>query len=603
MGTGIGRGRLLRNLRYMRTQSGGPTGSAVFFDASRRIWLAFRHPVEVIEIYSLEQVPASLKRIEDRVENEGLSAAGFVSYEAAPAFDEALKVHPDGAFPLLWFGLFERSEEIVLSEPNASGMGEPIDWASSINREEYREAIRRIRESLLAGDTYQVNYTFRLRAAFTGDPWALFLRMSASQQGRYGAFLQTDRWAVLSASPELFFRLDGEKAESRPMKGTARRGLTRKEDLRHSLDLRQSEKNRAENIMIVDMVRNDMGRIGRMGSVRADALFEVEAYPTLWQMTSTVTCMTDAPVSGIFQALFPPASVTGAPKPGTMKIIRELEPDPRRIYCGAAGFILPGRIAQFNVAIRTVLVDLDKHTAEYGLGSGVVWDSETGDEYEECLLKAKILTRPVPSFSLLETLLWTPDEGYFLLDAHIGRIAESAVYFSILADPAGWRESLDATAAGLPRARYKVRLTVDRKGMPDCRAERLPEPRASGPVRVRLALSAVDSNDPFLYHKTTHRAVYDEARRSRTDCEDVILWNERDEVTESTIANIVVETDGALWTPPVSSGLLAGTYRGWMLSRGVIRERILTIDSLRKCRRILLVNSVQGEREAVLLDD
>ncbi len=545
----------------------------------------------------------ALNRIEERVEREGLQAAGFVSYEAAPAFDEALKVHPDGDFPLLWFGLFERSEEIILPEPDASDIAESIDWEPSISREDYREAVRRIREHLLAGNTYQVNYTFRLRAAFAGEPWELFLRMAASQQGLYGAFLHAGRWAILSASPELFFRLDGEKAESRPMKGTAPRGPTREADSLSALTLKQSEKNRAENIMIVDMVRNDMGRIGRMGSVRADALFEMEAYPTLWQMTSTVTCLTDASVSGVFHALFPPASVTGAPKPGTMKIIRELERDPRRIYCGAAGFILPGRIAQFNVAIRTVLVDLDRRTAEYGLGSGVVWDSETGDEYEECLLKAKILTRSVPAFSLLETLLWTPEEGYFLLDAHIGRMAESADYFSIPADPAGWRESLDATAADLPRARHKVRLTVNRKGITECGAELLPEPRTSGPVRVCLSLSPVDSSDPFLYHKTTHRSVYDEARRGRPGCDDVILWNERNEVTESSIANIFVESDGGLWTPPVSSGLLAGTYRGWMLSRGLIRERILPVDELRKCDRILLVNSVQGEREAVLAED
>ncbi|MDM7926139.1 MAG: aminodeoxychorismate synthase component I [bacterium] len=576
---------------------------AVLFDAKRKAWLSFHHPVETIGVHSLSQVMPALNRIEERVKQDGLQAAGFVSYEAAPAFDEALKVHPHGSFPLLWFGLFERSEEIILPEPDASDVAEAIDWAPGISREEHREAVRRIRECLLAGDTYQVNYTFRLKAAFAGNPWDLFLRMAAGQQGLYGVFLQTDRWAVLSASPELFFRLDGEKAESRPMKGTAPRGTTRESDLRLALNLKQSEKNRAENIMITDMVRNDMGRIGRTGSVRADALFEVEAYPTLWQMTSTVNCLTDASIYGIFQALFPPASVTGAPKPGTMKIIRELEPDPRRIYCGAAGFILPGRIAQFNVAIRTVLIDLNNHTAEYGLGSGVVWDSEPGDEYEECLLKAKILTRPVPAFSLLETLLWTPQEGYFLLDAHIARMAESAAYFPIPADPAGWRESLDATAAGLLRARHKVRLTVNRKGMPDCRAERLPEPRTADPVRVRLARSPVDSADPFLYHKTTHRAVYDDARGGRPGCEDVILWNERDEVTESTIANLVVEKDGVLWTPPVSSGLLAGTYRGWMLSSGLVRERVIPMDELRKCSRILLVNSVQGEREAVLAED
>jgi para-aminobenzoate synthetase / 4-amino-4-deoxychorismate lyase len=596
--TDAGRNRL-------KTRIAQPPGNAVLFDAIRGVWTAFVDLVKTLEVHTLDAVLPALSAVEESVEKDGLSAAGFMAYEAAPAFDHSLKTVPPDDFPLLWFGLFRRTRDIVLPGPEDPAMagGDAIEWTPGIPRERYDDALRRIREHLTSGDTYQVNFTYRVRAPFHGDTWPLFLRMQHAQQGRHGAFIRTGQWDILSASPELFFRLDGERIACRPMKGTARRGLTTAQDRGAALDLERSAKNRAENVMIVDMTRNDLGRIARPGSVRADRLFETERYPTLWQMTSTVTAETDASLPDLFRALFPAASVTGAPKPGTMKIIRELETDPRRIYCGSAGFILPGRIAQFNVAIRTVLADLDRHTAEYGLGSGVVWDSEPGDEYEECLLKAKILTRPVPSFSLLETMLWTPEEGYFLLDAHIGRMAESAVYFSFPADPSGWRKALDAATAGLPHARYKIRLTVDRNGAPECRAERLPETRTSAPVAARLALMPVDSTDPFLYHKTTRRAVYEEAGAGRPGCEDVILWNERNEVTESTIANIVVESDGGLWTPPVSSGLLAGTYRGWMLTRGLIRERVLPVDELRKCRRILLVNSVQGEKEAVLTDD
>jgi para-aminobenzoate synthetase/4-amino-4-deoxychorismate lyase len=277
-----------------------------------------------------------------------------------------------------------------------------------------------------------------------------------------------------------------------------------------------------------------------------------------------------------------------------------METGPRRIYTGAIGFLSPGRIAQFNVAIRTLVADMDKRTAEYGLGSGIVWDSESRSEYDECLLKAQILFRNRPAFRLLETMRWSPDQGYTLLDSHLRRMEESADYFGFRFTRESIVEALSAYAHGLAPNAAKVRALLSRHGDLTCESEPLVQTDRPAPVRVCVAKSAVDISNPFLYHKTTYRAVYEEAKRDNPRADDVILWNNRGEVTESTVANVVVELDGELFTPPVSSGLLAGTYRAWLLDNRRVRERVIKTDELKKCSRLLLVNSVQGEREAVL---
>jgi para-aminobenzoate synthetase/4-amino-4-deoxychorismate lyase len=375
--------------------------------------------------------------------------------------------------------------------------------------------------------------------------------------------------------------------------------MMRRDDLEQAEWLHHSEKNRAENVMIVDMVRNDMGRIAALGSVEVRSLYEVEKYPTLWQMTSTVKAKTGAGLCEIMQALFPPASITGAPKRRTMQIIAELEQTPRRIYTGSVGFIGPGRKAQFNVAIRTVLVDKAKGQAEYGVGGGIVWDSVDRMEFEECRTKARILTQKMPDFSLLETILWTPEQGYFLLPYHLTRLMDSAAYFSFSAERDAIRTNLDSLAHTLPKTAHKVRLLLAKDGGITLQSEVLHDTVAQ-PLHVCLAATAVDSANPFLYHKTTNRVVYEQALAACPGYSDVILWNEKGEVTESSIANIVVELDGELYTPPIPCGLLPGTYRAYLLEQGKLKERVIHKEDLVRSAHIYLVNSVRKEREVVV---
>ncbi len=527
---------------------------------------------------------------------EGFYAAGFVAYEAAPAFDRALAVKDDSGFPLLWFGLYAGVEEVELPGLAAGAEGGEMEWQATVGEAEFCREVARIKALIRSGDTYQVNYTYRLRTRLACDPWDAFLRLVAAQDPPYGAFVDTGDWVVCSASPELFFRLDGARIQCRPMKGTAARGRTQAEDLALAQALRASEKERAENVMIVDMVRNDLGRVAQTGSVTADRLFEVEKYPTVWQMTSTIEARTEAGLSEVFRALFPPASITGAPKVRTMQIIAGLEPLPRRLYTGTIGFLAPGRRAQFSVAIRTLLADRRTGCAEYGVGGGITWDSDPEAEWQECRAKARILSVPAPAFSLLETMRWTPKEGYFLLERHLDRLQDSASYFGFSIDLAALRQELAQLAARLGQARQKVRLLVTKEGRFSLEAEELPEAAAKR-QRVAVAHAPVDSSDPFLYHKTSNRGVYETARIACPGFEDVLLFNQGGEITESTIANVAVEIEGRLCTPPVSCGLLPGTLRAHLLQQGQLFERPIAVEELHRSPRVFLLNSVRGRWE------
>jgi para-aminobenzoate synthetase / 4-amino-4-deoxychorismate lyase len=564
-------------------------------------WWQFQNASEIIVVESIEEILPALRQIEERVNAEGLWAAGFISYEAGPAFDSAIRARAPGPWPLLWMGLYPRPQLIRLPIQSPAAAVSAYRWEASVNRQQYEQAIGKIRAFISGGDTYQVNYTLRLNAQAREDPEALFLRMIRANEPRHGAYLDCVDFVVCSASPELFFRLDGERITSRPMKGTAGRGLMQSHDLDTAQALAASEKNRAENVMIVDMVRNDLSRISRVGSVQVTQLFELERYPTLWQMTSTVTADTGASICDILQALFPPASIIGAPKVRTTAIIAELESTARGVYTGCIGYIAPGRRAQFNVAIRTAVIGRDRGTVEYGIGSGIVWDSHSHAEYEECLLKARIVTDAAPPFSLLETLLWEPAGGYFLIEEHVRRLAESADYFGLRADISLVRRRLEELANDLPRRAQRVRLLVDRDGCIHCEAAPLTDSQI--PVRLGFAAEPVDPADPFLYNKTTHREVYDRAKASRADCDDVVLWNTRGEITETGVANIVAELDGNKVTPPVESGLLPGVFRNWLLRRGEIMERRIDLGDLRRASRLWVVNSVRKWRNATLVED
>ena len=485
-------------------------------------------------------------------------------------------------------------EEIQLPTPESPFGAGPLDWRASVSREEYYGALKAIKDWIHRGDTYQVNYTHRLRAMFAAGPWDFFLHLMAAQEAPYGAFIEAGDWVIASASPELFFRLEGERIECRPMKGTAARGLTLAGDLAQAEALAASEKERAENVMIVDMVRHDLGRVAQTGSVTAARLFEVEKYPTLWQMTSTIEAKTQADLGELFRALFPPASVTGAPKARTMQIIARLESAPRRVYTGAIGFLAPGRQAQFNVAIRTLLLDRRSGQAEYGVGGGITWDSQPEAEWQECRTKTRILAPRVPAFSLLETMLWTPQAGCFLLDLHLERLENSALYFGFALDLTAVRRELEGLASRLSGAPRRIRLLVAKSGGITLETKALPLRAAAKPPRLALAPGPVEVSNPFLYHKTTHRGMYEAALAACPDADDALLYNERGEITESTMANVVVEIEGKLCTPPVCCGLLAGVFREHLLRQRNLAERPITVKQLLLSPRVFLINSVRG---------
>ncbi|HEX8695497.1 MAG TPA: aminodeoxychorismate synthase component I [Longimicrobium sp.] len=555
----------------------------------------------VVRADSLGQVVPAMRAVEEAVA-AGRHAAGFVAYEAAPAFDPALATRPpDPRLPLAWFAVYDRREEVDPEEEEpAPGDFELGEWRVETGEDAYRANVGRIRELIAAGDTYQVNYTVRMRAPFGGSDLALYERLRRAQRSAFCAYLRFDETAVVSASPELFFRWEGGELELRPMKGTRPRGRWPAEDAALAAELVASPKERAENLMIVDLLRSDAGRVSEFGSVRVERLFEAERYETVHQLTSTIRSRTrpGATLADVFRALFPCGSVTGAPKVRTSQIIAEVEDAPRGVYTGAVGFASPGE-AVFSVAIRTVVVDLAAGVAELGVGSGITFDSDAAAEYRECLAKAAFTRRAPNDFRLLETLLWEPGAGFFLLDGHLARLAESAAYFGFRCDVEEARRRLHACASAAPALPHRVRLTLDRAGAVEVACEPLGAP--DEPVRVAVAGEPVDSREPLLYHKTTRREVYERAAASRPDCGDVLLVNERGELTESTIASLVVEMDGARWTPPLQSGLLPGVFRAELLRRGEVRERVLRPDDLARAYAVWLVNSVRRWRRATLI--
>ena len=562
-------------------------------DAGSGGWRFFERPIDIIVAKTVNDVLPALLRVEEACLRHQRFAAGFLSYEAAPAFDPALETHTVDDFPLLWFGIYDRVDDLPLDDLGTVPGGERDEhWVTTVSKEEYKAVFERLQEWIRSGDTYQVNYTYRLRTRLRSDPFALFLRMANAQSPPFGAFVDTGDWAICSASPELFFHRSGVRVESRPMKGTAARGLWFEQDLEHARRLRESEKERAENVMIVDMVRNDLGRVARPGTVCVANLFDVERYPTVLQLTSTVTADTDASLVDVMKALFPAASVTGAPKARTMEIISAVEASPRRIYTGTVGFVEPGGRAQFNVAIRTVLVNRATREAEYGIGGGIVADSLADDEWHESRIKARALAARPPSFDLLESMLWTPDAGYLLLGRHLKRLLQSSEYFGFRIDIVDVRDELERYAAALPAVPQRVRLVVSHRGAVAITSTA--HDVGMGFPDIALALDPIDPANPFLYHKTTNRDVYEHAVASRPGFTDVLLHNDRGEITESTIANVVVDIDGALVTPPLASGLLPGTLRAHLLDEGKIREEVITVQRLSEASQCYLVNSVRG---------
>jgi para-aminobenzoate synthetase/4-amino-4-deoxychorismate lyase len=557
-------------------------------------WLHFERPLRVLSATRLDDVLPVLREVE-AVRQRGQWTAGYVAYEAAPAFDTALTVHPPQQFPLAWFAVFDApraAEEPAWPEP-----GPPLSLTPDADEARYVACLHAIKAAIARGETYQVNHTLRLRGPMPASPPdLLFAQLHHAQRGGYSAFLSLPEFTVCSASPELFFLQQGDRLTCRPMKGTAARGTHWPDDEARGEALRLSPKDRAENVMIVDMLRNDLGRIAPAGAVLTERLFEVQRLPTLWQMTSTVTARATAGLDEIFRALFPCASITGAPKVKTTGIIRELESSPRGLYTGAIGFAGPG-VAQFNVAIRTLVLDPARGTAEYGVGSGVVWDSDPVREYQECLSKALILQPAAAPYRLLATLAWRPGEGYALLERHLARLQRAAVFVGFHLSREPIRDALRDAETQFAGTQQRVRLLVDHHGQ--CAIEHQPLPPPSDRIwRVALARQPVQSGNRFLHVKTTRRAVYDEAKRDFPNHDDVLLWNERGEITEGCITNLAIRRENRWVTPPLACGLLDGVMREELLARGVIVEGIVHRDEINDTTDIALFNSVRGWMQA-----
>lgn len=581
---------------------------------ARRRSAVFTDQVGEIVATTVEEVVPALTRVEDATDT-GLWAVGYVGYEAAPAFDPKLvvrsrrscSIHAD--LPLVWFGLFTSR---VLNPGPDSGLGEYelTSWRWVDDRARYESAVETIRDHIAAGDVYQVNFTTRLRATFSGDPVAFYHDLAAAQSGGYGTYLDTGRYRIVSASPELFFDRHPvyggrDRLVTRPMKGTAPRGRWSAEDVARRRVLETSEKERGENLIIVDLIRNDLGRIADFGTVAVEDLMAIERYDTVWQMTTTVVGSVDpaTPLVEVLAGLFPSGSVTGAPKVRVMQVIRDLETEPRGVYTGAIGFVAPsggsGPRASFSVGIRTVVIDGESGDAEYGIGGGVTFDSDPQSEYEEAALKSRILTHGRSDFELLETMRWAPDAGWYWLDLHLDRLESSARYFGVEVQRGELVAQLSAAVDGAGESR--IRLVVDRLGrssvsvvpwVADTRRQ----------VAVAVDLDPVDRSSPFLYHKTTRREVYEERLRRHPKADDVLLVNERGELTESAIANVAVKLAGRWCTPPVDAGCLPGVYRSVLIEQGDLVERTIRVDDLNICGGLALLNSVQLWREAFWVD-
>jgi para-aminobenzoate synthetase / 4-amino-4-deoxychorismate lyase len=574
--------------------------------------LRFRHARAVHVARQAEEVAGVVRAVE-RECARGAWAALVLAYEAAVAFDSAYRVCGAPPCPLAWAAIFDAPDE-GNARPRTtreSGAGAPRASALAplLDRAAFMARVESIQAHIAAGDTYQVNLTFPLRGRAPDDLEGWYDELRTAQQAGYCAWLDLGDHLIVSLSPELFFERQGTRVRVRPMKGTAARGRWLAEDQAAAAALAASEKARAENVMIVDLLRNDLGRVATTGSVRVPHLFTPERYPTLWQLTSTVEAEVprERTLTALLAALFPCGSITGAPKVSTMKIIAAHEPAPRGIYTGAIGIVRPGGDCSFSVAIRTIVVDRRTGEATLGVGAGITADSVAADEYDECLLKAAFATEhagrvaaassgatglaPERDFSLLETMRLSA--GTIARRAgHLARMAASATYFGFPWHGAQVEACLEAAAVAHPSGEWRLRLVADAAGAPV--ATCTPLARDARPRRVALATRAIDSRDPFLCNKTTHRAVYDAARDARPDVDDVILFNEAGELTESTMANLVLEVEGVAWTPPLECGLLGGVFRAELVRAGALRERRLRVADLGRATRVWLVNSLRG---------
>lgn len=579
-----------------------------FLNRENNTSFLFRDFTDILIFNSSDNPDLFFTRAENYLKR-GFWLCGYFAYEAGYFLEPALyRLRQKYNFPLAWLGVCAKPLEIkhnrvhnvlwdnklgkrILASPNGLNLK---DIRANISRRNYCRQIKNIRRYLEEGFTYQVNFTFKIKFDFQGEPSELYLNLRRSQPTAYAALIDTGRRQILSFSPELFFRSQNGKIISRPMKGTAQRSFLPGADRQSRRNLRTSRKVKAENLMIVDLLRNDLGRISQ--KVRVPRLFEIEAYRTLHQMTSTIEAENKAglKLKDIFTSLFPCGSVTGAPKIKTMEIIKRLEKEPRGVYTGAIGYISPARKMCFNVAIRTI--DICQGKGELGVGGGIVYDSVDKDEYAEALLKARFFTDRLFKVSLIETIL-LDGCNYFLLDLHLKRMQRSARYFSIPFDIKKLRDRLDKIAAS-SRSLFKIRVVLSPRGR--WRIEKRPLDKLPFPVKIKVSSQAVNPADGFLYHKTTRRRFYDRQRKKAqaAGCFEVIFSNLYGEITEGTISNVFILKDGQLYTPSLKCGLLPGVFREHLIREGKAKEKVLTSADLHTAAKVYIGNSVRGLIEA-----
>jgi len=573
----------------------------VLFDDARKNagMRLYADPVRILTCTRPEDVAQTLADI-DRAVDAGLHVAGYLAYELGYALEPKLApLCPQNLdAPLIWMGVFKAPQMLATDEAAALMAAWAKDgyevgaMQSDMTRDRYLTNVETVRDHIRAGDVYQINYTFKQSFDYSGSPLGLYAHLRSRQRARFGAVIHTGDRHILSLSPELFIEVHGDTARTRPMKGTAARAASPQGDAERRHWLCHDEKSQAENLMIVDLLRNDLGRIAALGTVAVTDLFSVETYPTLHQMTSGIEAnlRSGTAFSDVLGALYPCGSVTGAPKVKAMEIIQGLEDGPRGVYTGAIGFA-SAEATRFNVAIRTLTLDPGGY-GEMGIGSGIVYDSDPVQEWDECHLKARFLTEDAPSFQVLETLKWTPEDGWGLLRHHLDRLRESAAYFCYDYDPNTVTAALNAAVTG-QTAPQRVRLTLNAQGRVEVETLPLTQPAHGNVMTYAVSNQTVDTSNPFTYHKTTNRAFYDDARTG-VSADEVLFLNAQGQLTEGSITNIFVEKDGQLLTPPIACGLLAGTLRRELLDSGRCVEAVLTRADLKASERVYLGNSVRG---------
>ena len=568
-------------------------------------WGLFQDPVKTVSVSRADGIIPALKWAESSI-RKGLHVAGFISYEAAAAFDPANKtLKTNGKFPLLWLSSYKCFSAFKIPA-DFKNRPRPLKLSPETGKTKYLADVKKIKKYIYDGETYQVNYTLRVSGKPSKNPEQLFLNLSASHPVPYSAFINTGKFKIISNSPELFLESHSGKIRSLPMKGTASRALTSEEDETTAEHLAKDPKNRAENIMIVDMVRNDLGRICDPGSISADPLFHVDTYPTVHQMVSGVNgkLKSGTGLLEILAATFPPASITGAPKIRAMEIISELESSPRKIYTGAIGCFSPNGDLCLNVAIRTFLCSNSR--TELGIGSGIVADSEPRKEWLECLMKSGFANFNMPDFSVLETILWDKEKGFAYLKEHLERTRNSQIYFGRKWNAYNANKSLRRLKSLLLRRKIeyaRVRFIVSKTGRVKTEYSILEKAgwNKQNP-KLKVSRKRVSSRNVFLYHKTTNREFYDaEFKQAHSEgFDEVIFMNEKGEVTEGAITNIFILTKDGWRTPSRKCGLLPGIWRKKMICELRAEEKTITLKDLKTAKKIIIGNSVRGSQNAQL---